>query len=75
MFIKKLTLTPVSKRYEKTVERYVDPGKAGEMIKARLWLGNSYDDKISRPLRKLPKQLKGWVNPKYLVVKDKFIYV
>ena len=70
MYIKKLTITPVSYIRSQIIFN-PSTNLTAEMIKNRLYVGNDYDTKVARALRKIPKHLKGWVNPECLVVSNK----
>lgn len=68
MDIKNLTITPITKGM--AAYRYKNPSNkiASQLITERLLSGS--DNKIPRALRKLPKSLRGWINPKCKVVPD-----
>ena len=68
MNINKLTITPIMSGMP-SFSRY-NPSKeiACQLIKERLLSG--VDDKTPKFLKKLPKTLQGWVNPKCKVIPD-----
>ena len=71
MNIKKLTITPVGYIKYKNIVHNPKPDFAGELIKNRLYRGNASDTTIARAVRRLPKILRGWVNPETLVIKNR----
>ncbi len=63
MQITKLTLTPLAKGWPQAVIDYPSTSSARQLIKERLVSG--YSDNFSKPrvFRRIPKFLKGFVNP------------
>ncbi len=73
MEIKKLTISPLISGFQNYVYSRPSNESAGVLIKERLVSGESFynSDRPARALRKIPKWLKGFVNPKALVVKER----
>ncbi len=64
MKIAKLTITPLSKGWPGTVIESPSAERAGMLIKDKLNSGyNDTTQKLPRACRKIPKFLKGFVNP------------
>ena len=74
MKISKLTITPLSKGWTQTVIVSPSAERAGTLIKDRLNSGvNDTTQRLPRIYRKIPKFLKGFVNPDSKVIdKNKF---
>ncbi len=74
MQIKRLTLTPLSKGWPDAVIDSPSAERAGRLIKERLSSGFSDPYTPVNVPKKIPKFLKGFVNPKSMVSHDtKFI--
>ncbi len=71
MQIKKLTITPLSKGLTSTVMEKPSAENAGRFIKERLSIGSYYDNKPAKIFRKIPKFLKGFVNPDCKVINER----
>lgn len=71
MQIKKLTITPLSKGWASTVMEKPSAENVGRFIKERLSLGSYYDNKSAKVFRKIPKFLKGLVNPDCKVTNER----
>lgn len=73
MQITKLTITPLAKGWPGAVIENPSASRAGILIKERLVLGYQDDFRQPRVFRKIPKILKGFVNPATKMSSDKFI--
>lgn len=71
MQINKLTITPLSKGWDKTVMKNPHQDNAGKLIKERLSTGSYYDNTTAKVFRKIPKFLKDLVNPKSKVSNER----
>lgn len=71
MQIKKITITPLSKGLTSTVMEKPSAENAGRFIKERLSIGSYYDNKPAKIFRKIPKFLKGFVNPDCKVINER----
>ena len=67
MHIAKLKITPLSKNLQNTIILNPQTEMAGQLIKERMELRNGFFEKTPKPPIKLPKWLKGLVNPETLV--------
>lgn len=73
MNIQKLTITPLEKGVSAYITQNPTTESAGRLISERLLSSSGYynTEKPARALRKIPKWMKGFVNPEALVVKDR----
>ena len=62
MYVQKLTLTPAYKGFHRIIRYCPSPESASTLIKDRISMFRQ-DGKIPRAMRRLPKRLRGWVNP------------
>ncbi len=72
MQITKLTLTPLAKGWPGAVIETPSASRAGRLIKERLVSGYQDNSRPPRILRRIPKFLKGFVNPAAKVVDKKY---
>ncbi len=63
MNINKLTITPLSKGWPQVIIDRPSIDSAGRLIKEKLSSSIAKNNQTSRVFRKIPKQLKGLVNP------------
>lgn len=73
MQVKKLIITPIVKGGRSVVSNQPSESVASMLIKDRMLLGNHTEEanKIPKALKKIPKNLKGFVNPECKVVNDR----
>lgn len=71
MQIKKLTITPLSKGWASTVMEKPSAENAGRLIKERLNSGYAGDSGTAKVFKKIPKFLKGLVNPDCKVTNER----
>lgn len=73
MQITKLTLTPLAKGWPGAVIETPSASRAGRLIKERLSSGYQDNSRQPRVFRRIPKFLKGIVNPATKISSDRFI--
>ncbi len=71
MQINKLTITPLTSGCYTSIIEKPSPEVAGRFIKERLSTGSYYDNKTAKIFRKIPKFLKGLVNPQSKVSNER----
>ena len=69
MQVNKLIITPILKGYKGFTTKNPDRNMAFKFIKERLMYSDSSYQKIPNRLKRLPKNIPSWINPKTHVVK------
>jgi len=70
MEIRRLIISPIMKGCQPIIRENPTPQAASILIKDKLSI--TYEQKVPKILKRLPKHLRGWVNPDTLVIKRNF---